>query len=413
MQFKLSGAQAGLAKGGIPFSLNFSTSARLRGAFSLKALESALERLRYIHPLMAVRIDPGSQNSQPCFTTEAVPPVPLRVMERQTDQDWVREVEREIAEPSNYLVGPLFRCVWLRGQEVSDLILVSDHITADGFAGIYALRDLLTILADPAVKLEPCPVERLVDLVPPAMRKMINEKVSTSGEILPPPPEFSEMPASSPLKVIPFEFSQEETAALVACCRREEVTVQAALCMAFTLPFAERQPEQPLRWVETPYNLRNRLIRPVENVYGVFISLAYSQVDCTPGRDRWEIARQVGRSLAGVTEEQLFSIPIVMMQVAERPLTVPVVTFDYDLSISNLGKVTIPSCYGDLILESIYAPTMNVSMPSHRILGVTTFKGSMRCTFTSRDSQASRLVRRSREILGELINQPEKGAYRD
>ncbi len=217
------------------------------------------------------------------------------------------------------------------------------------------------------------------------------------------------MPTPPPLRVIPIEFSQKETAALVVSCHQKEVTVQAALCAAFASPFAERQPDQPVRCVETPYNLRNRLLRSVEDVYGVFISLVYSQVDCTPRKDRWEIARQVGRCLIDVTDEQLFSIPIVMMQVADAPLTVPVVAFDYDISISNLGRVNIPSRYGDLTLESIYAPTMNVSNPFHRILGVTTFNGSMRCTYTSRDPQAPELVRRSLEILKEMVYQPVEG----
>ena len=135
---------------------------------------------------------------------------------------------------------------------------------------------------------------------------------------------------------------------------------------------------------------------------GVFISLVYSKVDCTPGKDRWEAAREVGKSLTGVPDEQLFSIPIVMLHVAEHPLSVPVVGFDYDLSISNLGRVNIPEQYGDLTLESIYAPTMNVSGPTHRIVGVTTFGGRMRCTFTSRDPAAPKLVRRSLEILAAM-----------
>ncbi len=412
MQFKLSGAQAGLAVHGLPISLNFTTSARVRGSFSFEELQAALEQLRRAHPMLAVRMDPGQDGDSPCFTTDGVPPIPIRVVERRTDQDWAREVEREIAIPSNYRTGPLYRCVWLRGQDVSDLVLVSDHIAADGLAGIYALRDLLRLLADPDLSLEAGSPDRLVDVVPPAMRRMINQKVSTpaADPASPPtdwaPPDIGSIP---PLQVIPIEFSRAETAGLVDRCRQEGVTVQAALCTAFAGPYAEKEPGRPVRNVETPYNLRGRLLRPVEDVYGVFISLVYSTVDCTPGRDRWEVSRQVSQSLVNVTEEQLFSIPIVMLQVAEQPLSMPVVSFDYDLSISNLGRVSLPNQYGNLTLESIYAPTMNVDVPHHRILGVTTFDGRMRCTFTSRDPSAPELVRRSREILAEMVGEPVKG----
>jgi len=412
MQFKLSGAMAGLAVHGLPISLNFTTSARIRGAFKLEDLQKALERLREVHPLLAVRIDPGGEGGYPCFTTDGVPPIPLRVVERRTDQDWAREVEREIAIPTDYRTGPFFRCVWLRGEVVSDLVLVSDHVTADGYAGIYALRDLLRMLADPGLSLEPASPPRMIDVVPPAMQKMVNEKIlaSTATPFSQHDHGLPDFNSITPLGVIPLELDRDETAALVERCRREGTTVQAALCAAFSVPFAERQPAQPVRCIETPYNLRNRLLRPVDNVYGVFISLVYTRLDCTPGRDRWEIARQASQSLANVTEEQLFSIPIVMMQVADHPLTMPVVNFDYDLSISNLGRVNIPARYGNLTLESIYAPTMNVDSPVHRILGVTTFDGIMRCTYTSRDPRAPDLTRRSLEILAEMVHQPVKEA---
>lgn len=282
-------------------------------------------------------------------------------------------------------------------------MLVSDHITADGLAGIYALRDLLRLLADPKAEIDPYTPVRYAEAVPPEMRRMILAKTSVEASSRPDLPEgaWGEGPFP-PLKVIPMELSEGETTALVTRCKAEGTTVQAALCAAFAVPFAERQPEKPLRWVETPYNLRSRMIRPLENIYGVFISLVYSMVDCTPGKDRWEAAREVGRSLTAVTDEQLFSIPIVMLHVAERPLNVPVVAFDYDLSISNLGRVNIPARYGHLTLETIYAPTMNVSGPAHRILGVTTFGGRMRCTFTSRDPASAELVRRSLEILASM-----------
>jgi hypothetical protein len=77
-------------------------------------------------------------------------------------------------------------------------------------------------------------------------------------------------------------------------------------------------------------------------------------------------------------------------------------TMDYDLSISNLGRVDLPSQYGDLQLEAIFAPTMNVMMDGHRILGVTTFAGRMNCTFTSRDPLAAAVAERALEILAAM-----------
>jgi hypothetical protein len=405
MELKLSGAQSGLLHHPLPFSLNFAVSARVRGSFSETELQVALEKLRQRHPLLAVRIAPTEDGA--CLTTEGVPEIPLKIFQRRTDLDWVAQVEREIAIPSDHLTGPLFRCIWVRGKGISDLVLVCDHITADGYAAVFALRDLLTLISEPNISLDPCLPSSMKDLIPVKMQEHIQKIASDPSRAQ---AEFP-MPAGgteplNPLRVIPFEFDEDGTSTLVSACKTHQVTVQAALCAAFAVPFAERQPGSPVRMIESPMSIRGRLQNSVENIYGNYISLIYSKIDCTPGHSLWEIAHQAGQSLVSFTEEQLFSIPILMMGVLDQPLSGPVVHFDYDLSISNLGRIDIPANYGELSLESVYGPTMNISMPQHRILGVNTFAGRMRCTFTSRDPRAQGLVQRAREILAEMINHP-------
>ena len=75
----------------------------------------------------------------------------------------------------------------------------------------------------------------------------------------------------------------------------------------------------------------------------------------------------------------------------------------YDLSISNLGRAAIPAEYGPLRIERLFAPTMNVLQPVHRILGVTTFGGALCGTYTSRDPQAPDLAARGREVLTSML----------
>jgi hypothetical protein len=52
---------------------------------------------------------------------------------------------------------------------------------------------------------------------------------------------------------------------------------------------------------------------------------------------------------------------------------------DYDLSLSNIGRLGIPVDYGSLRLESLYGPTF--SAVADRIVGVNTVGGQMRFTF--------------------------------
>jgi hypothetical protein len=402
MKWKLSGAHSPMAGMRIPFSLAFTIAARIRGPLAPEKLGGALERLRRRHPLIAVRIAPDEGGA--CFTTEGVPPVPLRVAERQSDDNWLQVVEHEIAQPFDYYAGPFFRCICLRGADVSDLILVFDHITTDGRSSMYALRDLLRLLVDDSLELEPLPPPRMAERIPAPMAVKIRETVSAlraeapEGRGRPPAADLSE-----PMRILPIAFDEAETTALVARSRSEGTTVQAALCAAFALPFAELHPDAPVRFVETPMDIRARLVPPVGEEFGNYISLALVRVDCTPGRAPWEIARAARRALEAVTDEQLFTVPIVMMNVADRPLPVPPISVVYDLSISNVGRLDIPERYGPLRLESIYGPTLNISHAGHRILAVTTFAGRMRCTFASRDPEGEWVVRRAREWIAAML----------
>ena len=389
---------------GLPISLSFTVAARIRGPLAPDKLPGALDRLRRRHPLIAARIAPDPDGAGACFTTEGVPPIPFRIADRESDDVWVREVQREIARPFDYRAGPFFRCVFLRGPEVSDLIIVCDHLTADGRSSIYALRDLLRLLVDENLVLDPLPPPRLADLIPPPMLSRIKEIVAADPGVMPNRPAWQPPSApAEPMRVIPFELNETETAALVARSHAEGATVQAALCAAFTLLFAERHPDAPVRFVETPMDIRSRLSRPPGEAYGNYISLALLRLDCSPGRAPWEIAREARRALAAVTDEQLFTIPIILMNFAERPLSTPPIDVVYDLSISNLGRIDIPEQYGPLRLESIYGPTLDVSLPGHRILAVTTFGGRMRCTFTSREREAPQILHRAREWITVML----------
>lgn len=407
MQFKLSGAQRPLFFSARPIGLGFSVCARVRGSWTPDELQGALERLRRRHPLLAVRVEAEPNGPGLYFTTEDVPSIALRVAQRETEDAWTREVEREIVQPCDYHTGPPFRCVWLRGADVSDLILVCDHATADGRACIYALRDLLRLLADPRLILEPLPPTPLAELIPAPMRSRIARVIAAHSKAAPRDKPFTEsVPAADPLRVIPFALDRAQTSALVSRCRAEEASVQAALCAAFAMTFAEREPTAPVRSIESPIDIRARLRQPVGEVYGNYISLLLTQLNCAPGRKLWDIAREAHQDLAASPDERIFTIPIVMLSLAEQPMPMAAVDICYDVSISNLGRVDIPAQYGPLQLEGIYGPTFNASQPGHRVLGVTTFNGQMRCTFASCDPAAPQLVRRAREFLGAMCASP-------
>jgi hypothetical protein len=382
----------------LPISLNFAVSARIHGPLTRAELEAALAGLGRRHPLLAVRAAERADGTA-YFTNEGVPPIPLRVIEGAADDDWVGEVERDIQRPSNYLTEPEMRCIWLRGSNFSDVVLICDHLLADGRAAVIALRDLLDLLAVPSRAVEPLMAPPVHELVPPDVVRQI--KAAAAGQEAGGPESRTAAPPTDPggpVCVRPFALTAQETSALIRRCREEGVTVQAALCAAFLTPFAERQPDQLVRRAEIPVDLRPRLVRPVGDAYASMVGLTIVDVDCTPG-NLWGAARSAAAALADMRAADFFAVPPVTIPLTGK-MPNPPWDIHYDLSISNLGRIDIPADYGNLRLESIYGPVFPATGPDHVILGVSTFAGRMRCTYSSRRPDAEALMTRGHELLG-------------
>lgn len=404
MQIKLPPTQGGILLSGMPFSINFAVTARLEGSLTMDEIQSALKRLGWRHPMLAARVIAGADGAA-YIIDQGVPATPVKSITRNLDNDWIRIVEREVAIPFDYRTGPPFRLIWLQGETTSNLILICDHLSADGRAGIYALRDLLWLLADPNLTLEPVSPMLMADLIPPRIVEKLKALIAVDPRAGQPKTDgwHDDTPVEAK-RVIPFLLTTEETATLVRRCRVEGVTVQAALCAAFLKPFAEQQPASPVRRVEIPVDIRDRLTLPVGESYGNFISLVILDLDCSAERNLWEIARDAKAGMeTAMLNEQFFYAPTVFLSVTGKLPAGMDWGAGFDLSISNLGRVDIPAQYGSLTLESIYAPIFNVSKSDHRVLGVTTFDGCMYCTFTSCDPAASQWVARGRELLMEMI----------
>jgi hypothetical protein len=421
-----AGAAIGLARAGR--SLSGALAARITGPIDEDRLRDALAGLAERHPLAATRVAVG-EGDRPCFTTEGVGPISLHVIGRTSDEQWLSELRREIQNPADYLAGPLLRCLWLRSSDASDLILIGEHLTAYGRYVVKALRDLLTLLADPSITLPPVMPRRLADLVPAdvveRLRGMAAERSAEQPSgvadfpVHSPPnggrgtenghsAEHSAQPDATsrpPLDISVHLLSWEQTTALADRCRQEGVTVQVALCAAFLMPFAEQNPDMPVRRAEVPVDLRPYLSAGVD-VYGNLISLALVDVDCRPGRGFWELARHAATALAAATrEDRLFATPFIAMQLFEQPRNPrpgPWRT-EYDVSISNLGRIGIPARYGSFTIESISPPIFPATGPNHRIVGVSTFAGQMRYSFSCRSAQARVLLERGRELLLEMV----------
>ena len=199
-------------------------------------------------------------------------------------------------------------------------------------------------------------------------------------------------PAKPPsLCLSAWSLDHAQTAALIARAKQEGTTVHAALGAAFLLAFAQVIGAGQWRcMIQSPVNLRNRVSPPVGEDFGVFVTLAKTTVDCSPGRGFWDIARDIREGFSRqMTPERLFATYDLMealSTLADEALPEAMLggeeafgSIEYDLSLSNIGRLDIPTTYGPLQLESLYGPTF--SAMGDRIVGVNTTGGRIFFTF--------------------------------
>lgn len=380
-------------------SFTFTNAARIRGQLTRESLESALVRLARRHPVLAARV--VREGDDYVMTDQGSLPIGLEIVDRLSDTTWTREVDRVLRFLTDYSTGPLCRCLWVRGTSEHELILLHDHNTMDGRSGLLVLKDMLSLVADASLVLESVEPLRVNDALPDFAVKRIAELMA-----LPPIESNRESwkyePSAHPRAILPVNLSAEETLALAEQCRRHGVSVQAALCAAYLKPFAEREPGRPVRTAEVPIDLRDRLKASAGDRCGNCIGLVFVEVDCGPS-DLWAVARSAKAGLDAIDKDAQLTLPPLIYYLVEKLPQPMHLAWEYDLSISNVGRAGIPDRYGELELVQVFGPTFNVGKDNHKVLGVTTASGRLSGTYTSCDPDAPELARRGTELLRGLL----------
>jgi len=383
---------------------SFALVVQLKGPLSVAQLERAM--------MKAVNRHPGLVKDLAEDTAPGMFPFPFRTVECSEEADWAQEVEKEFLIPFPRKGGPFARFIWLKHKHTDDseILAVFNHSMADGFFGVYLLRDTLNCLAEPGLELPPFPpVSGFKDLLPPSLRKNMRLALMTRLYLT----VFKAMTIVTPFVKKKDSNSARETApgdtewhvsswlldemltrAFVARCRAEATTVHAALCVAFSHAIASQQSNPSLGWkrkVLTPVNMRRYFSPAHTETLGVFsvaveVPIAYE----IPG-DFWEAARVVKQRLGReIRPHKVLPLMWTLKQIAENPaseLALEGLVGDsgvtYDFVLTNLGRLDFPLQYGDLKVQAVYGPVVRPGMPGEKIISVATVGERMYFAFTA------------------------------
>src|SRR5260221_10123712 len=377
--------------------VNCIMTARIHGDIAADDLQLALKKVQGKHPLLRANV--VEEGGQVYFSFSENPlKIPVRVVQRNSDEDWKNVTATEWKTPFNMNEGPLVRMVWIKSEGVSELMLIGHHCICDGTSLITIFREILQVVDQPDVQLTPYPpFQSLQDLFPQEvlsdMKMALLVKVKAAllrlfaltvkAVYAAPPGEHY---------LIYWQAGSKESAALLHRCKAEGTTPYAAMCVAFLLAFRQVNSARFKNKIMCPVDIRRFISSIRADVmfnYAPPIPLSIDpRID--PRSGFWDSARKLKQSMSEkigrlnayehlmAAEELLSSIPKVISFLRQSKGS-------YDFAFSNVGRLDMPDDYQAFRVEGLLGVTVAVTWRNATTLITTSFRGRTDIALVSND----------------------------
>jgi NRPS condensation-like uncharacterized protein len=416
-----------------PFSI-VTMVARIRGTVTAAMLKHAVAKIQQRHALLRVRIKEDHEHTL-WFTSEGAQAIPIETIPRKSEDDWIKIHAEASRIPFEFETRPSIRFLLVQSPDVSELIILCHHIICDGMSLAYLARDLMMHLGDPVrqVKVLPAPPPISLDNLPDDVsqswlakflinrmnQKWNEESIYFDNE------DYKVLTQAYwnhyNHEILSIELSEAETSALIARCRKENITANSALTAAFVGAQHCVQGDEPYhRKIVVAASLRDRLPDPPGEGMGMYAGGVALTFNYNPKRSFWANARQFHKRIQPrLTNKHLFSDLLnwlyldptlleainfkklgglvspdsaqyeklatfskredVVLRILQRDNLASLETKHWGTAVTNLGRLDFPRTYGTLELERLIMqpgggiPLANVNM----VLGAVTCSGKL------------------------------------
>jgi hypothetical protein len=399
--------------GRTPFTSIFPV--KLLGEIDEFRLRHALGRVQKKHPLLRCVINDIA--GRPCFVLQDKPaPISLRIVERGGENDWQTEVRKEWVAPFDATLEPLVRLVWLRGEKVHEFILAAHHCICDGIAGINLLRECLSAYDQPDHDLGSYDaLGGVEDIVPAGLLQSQRFRYRVRWKIGVLRLALSLKRRSKRKRTAPrisaeqmyfhrWHIGEGMMQALTERCRAENVTVLAAVSMAFMQAFRDVLGTQSLGKTYTMVNARRFLpgLRG-DAMFGIAPSVALGMNRLPPAQNIsadgfWSRARVTKADLTRRIEHMGANLYcyLVGLEGLHRDCAKFVEYFDEPpavrhLTLSNMGRLDLPQHYRTFRLEKVYSPLVMVSPTPANTVVISSFSGQLEFAIVSDEHSLARV----------------------
>ncbi|WP_326983095.1 condensation domain-containing protein [Chryseobacterium sp. MYb264] len=374
--------------------LNVIYTARINGTISEDHLRIALDKIQRKHPLLRVSIDHKSAKF-PFFTEEKeISQIPLRVVERRTDDDWLAESENEWYRIFEDQKKPMAQLVWVKGETVSEILWVMPHCLCDGTTGITLIRELITLLDNPLLEMDTYDAFRSVDEFLPDDFNLKKQKRKARLYLVMAKLFFFTQLKSKNRNLgnnyaLHRKLDADISKKIVTTCKTHGISVHALLCSAFMQAFRETQGKKARGKVISPVDVRHFI--PEIKQDHIFAFAPTVELSIKKDLNLLENAKHIKKDLLEKIEKtkarELLWMGENMHPVVDRMISLLKLSKgSHDITLSNMGKIDIPAEYKNFKLETIFSPTVAFPWLNSNTLLTTTYNQQMDFTFMSNEN---------------------------
>ncbi len=370
---------------------------RIEGPLTPTILQKALDLVQKHHPMLQVHIVDLADGAY--FQYEGTSKIPLRVIDKQHENQWLEITQEELHQQFFGGVEPLCRVTLIRpfkSDGTSEIIATFHHAIADGLSCIHFIHELLACCQQIADEKEISEIATMQLLAPleklfennlnsqniKDYQEKTDQKVLTSKLII----EEEALPTQRRTCLINRIITQEMTLKLKKVCKQEQTTIHGALCAAMLLGTAKIAfPNFPVTLsCGSSVNVRKLCIPEVSHEYiGDFALAVTENHTLEKTTDFWDLAREC-KSKINFSISRGFPIIDKLLNI-DKDLMIKIsenqMGRNETVHISNLGQVKFCKEYGLFKIKSLYfAPGIHL-VGACLWLGLVTFNEQLFCSF--------------------------------
>ncbi|MDR6528775.1 hypothetical protein J2787_004214 [Chryseobacterium rhizosphaerae] len=369
-------------------------AAKIKGELLEQNFKTALEKIQQKHALLRVVIDSKSEKYPFFIEEKEIAPIPLRIVERKTDQDWLTESQKEWKILFEEEKTPLARVVWVRGQDVSEVFWAIPHCISDGTTGVTLMKELLQLLDNPALELEPYEAFTSVDEFLPSNFNVKSKKFKaklylTFARLFFMLQQKSKKRNLGKDYVLHQKLDPTTTAQITERCKANGVSVHALLCSAFMQAFQEVKGKEAKGKVISPVDVRHFIPEIKEDHLFAFaptVDLAIKKGNSDLLNNAKQIKEDLVQKIGKMEARELLWMGEQMHPIVDRMISMlKSSNGGHDVTLSNMGRINIPNDYKNFNIETIFSPTVAFPWLNSNTLVASTYNHQMDFIFLSNE----------------------------